>query len=366
MTDKLEYILKDIQSKIKHSKVEGDALIISELNLSIKVYPPILEEKGEHLFLSLNVAIAHPSFYEEIIEAYFPAQADTFEVALQQAVRMFLAGLMSALFEYLEGTESYAFNSSFFGSEKRWGVCEGDLILFNRENGDSLWQHIKGALPRRLGNRPFYYIDAFVGEDGEISANCGINGEYSLELGRLLEKGVEKIGSTGYVRQFFLLNQSSPFTPYPHNRKDVERFTEKAVSLFKHCNTEESYRDLLKSLCDITADIDLACELKSFLPEICAELFYNDKGVKFSETVVLMKGSEEITAYKDQFTSYRWIKERLCRGFESAEFSNDLFRRLISVSATHSVISKAKRENAGAMNFVVQTALNVPSTYELR
>jgi hypothetical protein len=36
------------------------------------------------------------------------------------------------------------------------------------------------------------------------------------------------------------------------------------------------------------------------------------------------------------------------------------------MSATHSVIAKAKKENGEIKNFTVQTTLNVPPTYELR
>jgi hypothetical protein len=365
LPDRFRRILEDIGSKLKNSVIEGDSVYIPDLDLRIQVYPP---ETEDGVFLSLRVAVSHPSFYDEPLEAYFPAQASSFEEAAEQTVNMLFAGLLSAVFDYLQGSAAYTLKSALLGEEKSWSVSEGDLLLFNRKDGETLWEPIKDTLALRLGNRPFYYVNALAGElpDGEASANCEINGEPSPEISSLLAKNVKKTGSAGYLRQFFLLNQNAPYKPYPHNRQDVDRFTEKAVSLFNHCQTKETYQDLLKNICEVTADIDLACELKNFLPEICAELFYNEQGVNFAETIILIKDGEEITAYKDQFTSYRWIKERLCRGFEADEFSNDLFRRLISMSATHSVIAKAKKENGEIRNFTVQTTLNVPPTYELR
>jgi hypothetical protein len=366
--DALRYILDDLNGKIKNSAVEADCVLIPDLSLSIKVHPPVVEESDGLIFLTLYISISHPSFYDETIETYFPAQAAGFEEAVQIAVRMFFTGLMSAVFEYLQGSETSTFNTSFYGTNKSWSVLEGDLLLINREDGDSLWKHIKDGVSLRLGNLPFYYIDAFVGEheNGECEGECSVNGELSLELSGRLEKDIKKYGTAGYMRQFFLVSQNSPFAQYPYERKEIERYTEKALSLFEHSGTEETYKNLLENIYALTKDIDLACELKSFIPEICAELFYKSKGVSFSETVVLMKESGEFTAYKDQITAYRWIKERLCRGFENEEFSSDLFRRLISISATHSVIAKAKKENGGEMDFMVQTALNVPTMYELR
>ncbi|MDR2105532.1 MAG: DUF6348 family protein [Deferribacteraceae bacterium] len=367
LTDSLQYILTDINNKIRGSIIDGDSLVIPDLSLYIRIVSSNVEEKDGNFFLSFHVSLSHPSFYEDAVEAYFPTQAKTFETALQQGVRTFLVGLMQNVFNCIQAQEDYTFNTSFLGSKKSWDVYEGDLLLFNRNDGQSLWNSIQGALVRRLGNRPFYYIDAFVGEleDGEITAKCGINSESSHELAQLLIKNTDKCGSPGYVRQFFLLQQTGSYDGYPYKRAAIERFTERALSLFGYCCTEESYKNLLTSLYKVTEDIDLACELKSFLPEICAEAFYRDKGVSFSETVVLIRGSEEITVYKDQFTSYNWIKDRILRAFESAEFSSGLFNRLISISATHNAIVKAKKEGEG-YGFIVQTALNVPSTYELR
>jgi hypothetical protein len=361
-------MLDDLGGKIKNSVVEADCVFLPDLSLSIRVRPPIVEEEGELVYIAVDFSIAHPSFYDETIDISFPAQAASFEEAVRIVVRLFLVGIMSAVFEYLQGSESYSLGTSFYGTKKSWSVLEGDLLLANRADGESLWGLIKDGISLRLGNLPFYYIDTFVGEheNGECEGECFVNGELSLELSGCLEKDTKKYGTAGYMRQFFLITQNSPFVPYPYKRKDIERFTEKALSLFNHSGTEESYKNLLENIYDITKDMDLACELKSFIPEICAELFYKSQGVSFSETVVLMKESGEFTAYKDQFTAYRWIKERLLQGFESEEFSSDLFRRLISISATHSVIAKAKKESRGEMNFMVQTALNIPSTYELR
>lgn len=95
-------------------------------------------------------------------------------------------------------------------------------------------------------------------------------------------------------------------------------------------------------------DDDLSTELCLFLPEMCAENYY--QAITYPETVSFVwKDGREESIYKTQLMAYYPIYEALFQGFDNGAFAgyeNEVYSQLIGRSATHSVVMEAKEKGA--------------------
>jgi len=146
-------------------------------------------------------------------------------------------------------------------------------------------------------------------------------------------------------KQFiFLLQSEDTYTPYPYQQEQIEDATHTAVRLFIECDTQEKYDSFPDLLAERLQDADLAQELYAFLPEICAENAFDM--LTYNEEMLLYRGDESFSVYRNQFSSYFMISAALFEGFRTGEFDDDIYKQYISVSSIYNVICQAKEQGA--------------------
>lgn len=338
----------------------------SGLSIDVATEKTTISKAG--IVVVLNFTITHPHFGLTIHETS-AASGETEEAAGIKAANAFIAGVYGLLTEYTSGRRDHKLVTSFFGESKQWAVTEGDIVLMgDSDRTDSYWSHIKKLIPNHLGNRPFYYVKIYAAKqaDGNITCECHINNNISRELSKDILPYIASWDNCCFCSQkeLLLISQTSAREPYPHTQAEVEEYTRLAVTLFTAVDNDTKYQNLLNDICEITGDFNLACELRTFLPDICAENYFQD--ASFSDELTLIYGNERLSIYKDQLTSYCWIKNRLLSGFITGEFNDNDYKRLISVSPVFAAYRKAHRNDPSIKNFCVQTAMNVPSGYIVR
>lgn len=141
-----------------------------------------------------------------------------------------------------------------------------------------------------------------------------------------------------------MLQSKETYTPYPYSPKHVAEATHTAVRLFMECDTQEKYDNFTEILAERLQDSDLAQELYSFLPEICAEHAFDM--LTYNEELLLYRGEESFNVYRTQFASYLMISNALFEGFRTGEFDDDVYKQYISVSSIYNVICQAREQGA--------------------
>lgn len=363
--------LQALQKAIKGGEIQDGAVLVQSKQLSISVRVEETDEKDGLHFAALTFSALHPRF-EEPIENTAAGTGKTQEEAIQRAISAFLVAEYDGIERFLDNKTSFELTTDFFGEEKQWKVSQSNITGMG-EIGASLpvgfWNILNRHLVRHLGARRLYYVKAYASKqpDGRIICECRVNNMPSEELASLLEP-VPRLWKEGVFcsqkQTFFIEQKPETYKPYSFSKKRLQGFVTEAVKLYDDCDTEEKFEKLREQLILMTADINLSCELQSFLPEICAMCHYRD--LHFAETVVVIRDGEEFQVYKDQFTSYSWIVQRLMDGFTSGEYSMDVFRKLVLMSATYSTVEQAKQENANFDEFRIVTAMQVPSVYRVK
>lgn len=342
-----EKVLETLKNVIEGSEVVNGDLLVSKYDLIIKSHVMKTQEYGELIMVELIFVMNHESFGESFVES-LAGVGKTIEEALNQGILNFSNGVLNGIINSFNGKINEEFETSFFKLRKKWTLTRSCIQYtgkrLDNENED-FWDIIGEEIKARLGNKKLYLIKVYASKlkNGEARCECIINGILNKEISMIIEEYTKKWNvesKFSSIKEFFVIKQSDDtYIEYPHTKEEIIEFTNRAVKIIAECNTQEKYEKLDKDISCFTENIDVAYEIRSFIPEIFCELLFDEVG--YSDRIILVRNNEKIDGYKGQFSNYYWVYEAVINIYKSHRLTEAELKTIVSLSASYNAISEA-------------------------
>lgn len=338
------------------SRIEDKRIYCPDLDMTVT--PRIIKLSAQNAIL--NFAVYSPKWGNTMHDQSAGFGENTAE-AVAVAVSAFVYSFVDGLVKMEKGeavgkkdTDS-EIATIFGGKTHKWRAYFSDVVAM----GDApdvggahyYWNKLKKSILKRLGNQKVCCVRLYLDRNnGDVTGECRINGELSIELCLELVKEVSKWHPKGFASHkayFFIRQEEETFVPYPYlgeeGRLKLRKKVKTAVDML-YGAAPEDYDNLLPEMKKALEDETLAEECFAFLPELCAESVLRD--VKFSETVEFESESKGVrSVYKTQLADYWQMTEILFELLNEGVFggnTDDIFRRFVDMSATKSALQQLK------------------------
>lgn len=326
--------------------IEDGRLVLPEWNIAIL---PVVSEIGENL-VHTYYYITSPDWDMTLFECSSAIGSDIRQ-AMGMAQGGFIFGIINAIGNMVRDENAREFETEFAGNIHRWKVYLGNIVGMGKmpqeTAQDIYWEALKEGIAKRIGNQKLCYVKIYGANigNGSYTGECRINDVKIDELSEIVEEIVKTWGTSefGSHKQFFMIKQDEDTTLYyPFTSDEIADKTEIAMKMFEDCETGEEYEVFEQTLEQVVGDKDLAWELYSFIPEICAQNAF-DK-IKYPETILINVRGESIECFKTQLASYYAILNGVFRTFNRGVLkdADKVYRKYISISSVWSVICSAK------------------------
>lgn len=345
-----EYLLNQLHGCFETEDIiEENRLVLPEWNVS--VIPEIQELRED--YCNASYYIMSPDWDMTIYECSVAMGKDVYN-AIGMAQAGFTLGIGNAIGTMMRDENARGLETEFAGNKHRWKVYLGNIVGMGKvtdtpSKADMYWNALCEGISKRIGNQKICYVKVYgaVIGDGTYIGECRINDVKSDELSDIVEEMVKAWGTTefGSHKQFFMIKQERETTiDYPFTWEEIADKTEIAMKLFEDCETEEDYDAFEEALEHAVGDRNLALELYSFIPEICAQNAF-DK-IEYPETITIYNPGGNVEYYKTQLASYYPILNGVFRTFNAGVLkdADKLYNKYISVSSIWSVICAAKEK----------------------
>lgn len=381
--DPLKRVLESVHELFYiKNEIRGNSVFVPEWDMTIT--PQI--EQCEDRIAVVGFHIFDPDFDEPLYECCASTGKDT-DTAIGSCVGSFLFAFMNGIIQMKNGENGKPLQSTFGGKAHTWRSYNSDLVgmgegVDDEENAvpTKYWDMLKNEIVKRLGNQKMCYVKIFaskaIGKGGDkmVTGEVRVNDVPSAELGAIVSKHAEgwNIEQFASQKQFFFIKQDGEVVNSYSGENGRAVLREKittALELFRAVDSEESYNALPGKLAAALGDETLAEECFAFMPEICAEHAFQD--AKFSEAIqISIDGGEAVTLYRNQLADFYPIGHTMLSIFSSGIFgeeTNDIYRKLINVSATYGGISQ-HLEKGGTPDSCAITSLllNVSGGFVIR
>lgn len=368
--DPKQALMKNLHELLEEENtIRGDQIIIPSWNMTIQ---PSIAQLSDQM-VSLDFFIHNPAWDRTLYECSAALGKDQ-DQAMGMAVAGFLFCMMNGVRSMQSGQESYTLKTKFGGRSHLWHVYQSDLVGMGaspkKADTSMYWDLLNQDIIKHLGNQKLCYVKIFASKyKDQITGECRVNDIVSRELSQKVYEHTSKWKNEEFAsyKQFFFFSQDQEgYVPYPYSYEQIRDFTRQAVRLFEESQTQEQYDQYVENLAAQIGDSHLAEEFYSFLPELCAENAF--PGIEYAESASLYQKEAATTYYKDQISSYYSIQRALFEGFESGEFTTDIYRQYIAMSSIYSVICQAKEKGADLEKDGGRLALSYgfSETYEIR
>lgn len=380
--DPLKDILNTLDKCLQTpTEIQGDKIRCTDWNI---VITPQIEDLSDKNAV-LNFYLDCPDWDEPLFECCAALGSDS-KTAVGSAVGSFMFAFMDGIAAMHDDLNAIPITSEYDGKEHSWRVYRSNIVGMGDEvklDFEQYWNALKDGIIKRLGNQRMTYVKVYackvIGADGEnITGECRVNDVPSAELSALVEEIAKKFEVKSFCSKklfFFIKQDPKTLLPYRYRMNKIPELREKvktALELFNKCNSQEEYDTLLGDMVEALNDGPLAEECFGFLPEICAERAFGDK-IQFSEQVQFAVDGDTVkvkTVYRNQLADFYPLGNLMFMIFDSGYFgeqTNDLYRKLINVSAIGSNVSQMM-EQGRDLERCRMTALifNVTKYFELR
>ena len=255
----------------------------------------------------------------------------------------------------LDNEYSGNFETDFFGQRKSWNLTESCIQGIGekeKEEHPYFWNMIGEKIKIRLGSKKMYWVKVYGAKlsNGEVSCECSINGVLNNEITRDIEEYAKTWNiktDLCSLKQFFIIKQDDEtYNEYMFSEDTVKEFTNEAIKIIAKCNCKEKFETLDNEIYKITGNVNLAYEIRSFIPEILCELVFDD--ASYTDKIMIVKENEEenTICYKNQFTSYNWIHDIVANNYYNSKLTEDEVKTIVCLSASYNALNKAIKQGA--------------------
>lgn len=381
--DPLKRVLKSIHELLYiKNEIRGNTVYVPDWDMMIT---PRIEQCEDKLAV-VGFHISDEDFDESLYECCASTGKDT-DSAIGSCVGSFMFAFMNGIVQLKNDEKGKPVQSSFAGKTHKWLSYNSDLVGMGEqvdfdENAvaTKYWNMLKGEIIKRLGNQKMCYVKIFASKaignnDSQVTGEVRINDIPSAELSEIVKKHASEwnVAQFASQKQFFFIKQDGYVAENLYAGENgtaaLREKVKTAAELFLTVENEETFDALPGKLAAALGDDTLAQECFAFLPEICAENAFPE--AKFAETVQISAGGKDaITLYRNQFADFYPIQKTLFALFSSGVFgerTNDIYKKLISLSATYSCISQILDKGSSLENCAITSlTFNVSDNFEIR
>ena len=360
--DPLKRVLEGVHELLYiKNEIRGNTIFVPEWEMTI--IPRI--EQCEEKIAVVGFHISDDDFDEPLYECCASTGKDT-DSAIGSCVGSFLFAFMNGIIQMKNDDNSKPLTSTFGGKTHTWRSYNSDLVGMG-ESVDSednavatkYWDMLKNEILKRFGNQKMCYVKIFASKaigkgDSQVTGEVRVNDVPSAELSEIVYKHASEWNVVQFAsqKQFFFIKQDGEVSnPYSgeNGRAALREKVKAALELFKTVDSEETFDSYPGRLSAMIGDDVLAQECFAFMPEVCAEHAFQE--TKFAETLQFsLGGGEPVTVYRNQLADFYPIGHAMLSLFSSGVFgeeTNDIYRKLIGMSATYGGISQLI-ENGGS------------------
>lgn len=359
------------------SETKGDSLYIPELKMNIK--PLVLDVKERVVCLGFDM-------YSDTMKLHFTENSTGLgqdcETAYGMAIGSFAFSFMQGLKAVVDNDVKYRITSEFAGHSHSWSVYSSDIVGIGAKSEtqqvSNYWELLKDGIVRRLGNQKVVCVKVFNSALGSKGiGECRINDTLIPELGDKIAEIADKWETAEYKiekQYFFLVQDDDTISDYPYageeGKKKLCSNVAEYLKNFNKINTREDFDNIIETTSAVTGDKLLAEECFYFIPQICAEKFFEDVFICSDELRIVYPDNVTITSYKSQISDYIPVTDAVYDLLNSKILGEDtdrVYGRLAAVSSLFDAYEQVKEniENPKGLK-VNYIQFNVPEDYEVR
>ena len=316
----------DPKAAIKQMVLEGlnaklngtlyDDCVIMPKGFTIDVQIGRMEENEGIKILQTIFVITNDDFDEPIIEPV-DSQGQTDEEAANMAVEIFNGGVWHPLDQSMTKKNPQHISVDFLRQHYDFDLYAQSVVRIGVKNKQPtmLINFIRNEIPKYLGSKKYYWLRVYLAKYKEKKIiEVRINGSVCVELPKYFEEYVEKEMDAEQTfvseKQYAIFVQRED-DQCPFKKDLVMNASRETIKLMSNIKSAEEYQDMLKKLQELTeGDMNLASEIRVFIPEIFAKLTL---GYKEGDSLFLLEGEGEeqqsIEFKKTQLRSYFYMQQ---------------------------------------------------------
>ncbi|WP_028516472.1 DUF6348 family protein [Ruminococcus flavefaciens] len=316
----------DPKAAIKQMVLEGlnaklngtlyDDCVIMPKGFTIDVQIGRMEENEGIKILQTIFVITNDDFDEPIIEPV-DSQGQTDEEAANMAVEIFNGGVWHPLDQSMTKKNPQHISVDFLRQHYDFDMYAQSVVRIGVKNKQPtmLINFIRNEIPKYLGSKKYYWLRVYLAKYKEKKIiEVRINGSVCVELPKYFEEYVEKEMDAEQTfvseKQYAIFVQRED-DQCPFKKDLVMNASRETIKLMSNIKSAEEYQDMLKKLQELTeGDMNLASEIRVFIPEIFAKLTL---GYKEGDSLFLLEGEGEeqqsIEFKKTQLRSYFYMQQ---------------------------------------------------------
>lgn len=342
-----EKILKILNSELKNSKIIGNSIYLYKHDLTIEPRIESLDNNGFAQIVEVSFIMKQEFFNESYIERTIGI-GETVEKAFQKCVDNFFTGPFYSIKNCMNDKFDEHFETEFLGSRRTWELFESAVQgLYNESENQNIhiWDAIREKIKVRLGKKNIYFVKVYIARhsNGEISAECYINGNYNTNVSKDVLEDAKKwnINIDIYsIKQYFVIKQENCIAnECEFTEEEVKEFTIKAIKVLGNCNSEEKLKMLNSDIFNITGNKNITFEIKNFITETLCELVFRNINYSDEINIIVENKTEKLKYYKNQFTNYYWIYNQVKNSYYNNTISEEEIKTILLLSWNYKVIT---------------------------
>ena len=359
------------------SETRDDIIYIPELEMKIKPYVWEVKERIVNISFDMYSDVLKTRFFE-----ICAGLGEDSESAYGMAIGSFAFSFMQGLKAVADNDVKCRITSEFAGHSHSWSVYSSDIVRAGaskeKHEVSDYWELLKDDIIKRLGNQKTVYVKVFnSGFGSKVIGECRINDIVIPELGAKVAEIAKKWETSQYKSEkqfFFIVRDDVTRIDYPYDGVEGEKKIHSAVTeyldMVMKMDSREDYDSIVENLSAVTGDKTLAFECFCYIPEMCAERYF-DEAFIFGDMINFVFHDEStVASYKCQLSDYIRIRDSFFDIFNSGVLGNELknvYARLIGMSLLldsyeklEGKMEKTKRMKVDFINY------NVPEDFEVR
>ena len=363
--------LKKMVLEALNAKLNGtlyDDCVIMPKGFTIDVQIGRMEENEGIKILQTIFIITHDDFDEPIIEPVDSQGQDEAEAA-NMAVEIFNGGVWHPLDQSMTKKNPQHVSVDFLRQHYDFDMYAQSVVRIGVKDKQPtmLINFIRNEIPKYLGSKKYYWLRVYLAKYKEKKIiEVRINGSVCVELPKYFEEYVEKEMDAEQTfvseKQYAIFVQRED-DKCPFKKDLVMNATRETIKLMSNIKSAEDYQAMLEKLKDLTeGDMNLASEIRVFIPEIFAKLTL---GYREGDSLFLLEGDgdeqQSIEFKKTQLRTYFYLQQSILE-YLSTRPDQEKVSRIVMNSVAFRELKKAMDAAKEANKELKPEDLYVPGT----
>lgn len=358
-------VLNALNEKLKGTLY--DNCIIMPKGFTVDVQIGRTEERDDIKLAQVVFIVKNDDFDEPLIDPV-DAQGPSYEEAAKMAADIFYAGVWHPLEQSMTKKNPIHISVDFLRQHYDFDMYCQSVVRIGvpqEKKPVMLVNYLMGELPKYIGSKKYYWLRIYLAKfkDKKI-IEVRVNGSVCVQLGDLLKPYIDSWeDSEMFVseKQYAIFVQRED-DKCPFTKETVLTAARQAMDMMTEIKSREEYLEMAKKLEEMTGDVNLASEIRIFIPEIFAKLTL---GYREGDSLFLLEGEGEeqtqIEFKKTQLRSYFYLQQAVLE-FLSKKPEQEKVTRIVANSVAFREMRKAHLQMKEQGREIKASDLFVPGT----